>query len=128
VVDYENHGDFVLRKLWAKVFFPDRKSASERRLGISIHQADVPPLEVPVESDSRESVLELVLAQSIEISHSCGGMGTCGTCRIEVMSQPEGLQPRNDIEREMALERGFEEQERLACQTPARPGMKIRIP
>jgi ferredoxin, 2Fe-2S len=118
----------VLRKLWVNVFLRARKSAAERTSNISIYQSDAPALKVNVEPERHESVLDLILAQSLDISHSCGGMGTCGTCRIEVLEAPEGLRPRNEIEQEMARERGFENHERLACQTPAQSGLKIRIP
>jgi len=78
------------------------------------------------------SLLEGLLANKIEIDHSCGGFGTCGTCRIELQesfpAEAQGAMVRNEVETEMALDRGFSEQERLACQTLVICAMKIKIP
>ena len=77
-------------------------------------------------SQMRGSILETALALGVSIDHSCGGFGTCGTCRVFVkMSEGEGLPCREDLEREMAEDRGFAKEERLACQTPALAGMLI---
>ena len=68
------------------------------------------------EVDSGATVLEIAVENSVDISHSCGGMGTCGTCRIH-LSVLSGQPPeRNEIEQEMAIDRGFRPDERLSCQ------------
>jgi len=74
------------------------------------------------------TLLQGLLDAGVEISHSCGGNGTCGTCRVEVLSDPNQLKPRNDIEAEMAEDRGFERSERLACQLQVACDFKIKIP
>ncbi len=77
-------------------------------------------------SQMRGSILETALALGVEIDHSCGANGTCGTCRVFVkMSGGESLPARDELEQEMADDRGFAEDERLACQTLAQPGMLI---
>ena len=88
------------------------------------------PESEPVALTFREShtVLEAALANDVEIPTSCGGMGTCGTCRIEILEAPDGFESRNEIEEEFARERGFKPNERLACQITARVGLKIKIP
>lgn len=63
-----------------------------------------------------ESVLQMALENGVSLNHACGGMGTCGTCRIKVLSDLEQLPPRNEVEQDMAYDRGFSEKERLACQ------------
>lgn len=75
-----------------------------------------------------QTVLDVALENKIRIATSCGGMGTCGTCRVEVLEAPAGFDERNEIECEMAKERGFSEGERLACQLTIQPGLKVRIP
>lgn len=76
-----------------------------------------------------ESVLEVALRNSVDISHSCGGMGTCGTCRIVVEKPTADLLPeRNEIEQDMAVARGFSPEERLSCQLAPIPGLVVRIP
>ena len=81
---------------------------------------DIPPGEV--------SILDLVLDNDLELDHSCGGMGSCGTCRIIVEKNLHSLAPRNEVESELALDRGFEECERLACQSVAVDGLEFKRP
>ena len=75
-----------------------------------------------------QTVLDVILAHKIPIATSCGGMGTCGTCRIEVLEEPDGLSARNEIEEEFARDRGFKDNERLACQIEACVGLKFFVP
>ncbi len=84
--------------------------------------------EVRAEFLGGPTVLETLLHNKIEVSTSCGGMGTCGTCRIEVIQGLAALGDRNEIEAEIADARGFAACERLACQVQAHPELKIRIP
>lgn len=64
---------------------------------------------------SNESVLEALTEAGIEIDHSCGGMGTCGTCRV--MLNPESSQPKpSEGEELLRTERPLDPNERLACQ------------
>lgn len=74
------------------------------------------------------SLLEGLLARDVSINHACGGNGTCGTCRVEVVSDLKSLPARNEIEQEMADDRGFKKEERLACQLDITKTISIRIP
>lgn len=82
---------------------------------------------VPV-SQGDQSILDVALRGGIEVDHTCGGHGTCGTCRVEVLEGLQNLPARSDIELEMAQDRGFSENERLACQIPPVAGLSLRIP
>lgn len=73
-------------------------------------------------------MLEVALRAGIEISHSCGGMGSCTTCRVIIQHSPEALPPRNELEQEIADSRGFADNERLSCQIPPHEGLEVRIP
>ena len=68
------------------------------------------------EVDSGATVLEIAVENSVDISHSCGGMGTCGTCRIRLTVLSGEHPARSEIEQEMATDRGFQAEERLSCQ------------
>lgn len=83
---------------------------------------------VSVSASQQESLLELALRVGLDLDHSCGGGASCGTCRVLVESPLESLAPRNELEMEMAQERGFSDQERLACQTLAQNGLRVRRP
>ena len=74
------------------------------------------PMQQRVELGLEESLLELAIKNNIAIAHSCGGMGTCGTCRVEIQSPIADLAERNQIEQEMATDRAYAPQVRLACQ------------
>ena len=79
------------------------------------------------EIDKEKSLLQLALYNNIEINHSCGGYGTCGTCRVFIDNHHQ-LPDRNPIEQEMASDRGFEDNERLSCQTLCTQALQIRTP
>lgn len=75
-----------------------------------------------------ETLLKLALKCKIPINHNCGGMGTCGTCRVIVRKGAESLPEPNEIEQEMINDRGFAFNERLACQTPAISDIEVELP
>jgi 2Fe-2S ferredoxin len=70
-----------------------------------------------IEPEAKKSCLDILLDKDIQISHSCGGNGTCGTCRIFIESSTlnSASQP-STVEAEFAYERGLKPNERLACQ------------
>lgn len=74
-----------------------------------------------------ESVLEAAEKVKISIFNTCGGNGTCGTCRVRVCSDLSVLPPRNEIEAEFAEDRGFLEEERLACQLVPTQNIVIEV-
>lgn len=73
-----------------------------------------------------ETVLEIAEAHRLGLAHSCGGMGSCGTCRIFVEPPAVELPEKEGLELEMSENRGFQENERLACQLLAVPGLRFR--
>ena len=85
------------------------------------------PMQANIEFDSEESLLELAIEHKVEIANSCGGMGTCGTCRVEIESSIVDLPARNEIEQELASDRGFKPEIRLACQLAPQAGLVARI-
>lgn len=75
-----------------------------------------------------DTLLEHLQSQHLDISSSCGGNGTCGTCRIFTIDANHGLEPPTEIELEMAQDRGFAHNERLSCQSIIKGPCKIKIP
>ncbi len=86
------------------------------------------PQEKLCEIEGAENVLEVALRNDLDIGHSCGGMGSCTTCRVIVESSGVSLPPRNELEADIASMRGFSDQERLSCQLPPFDGLVVRIP
>lgn len=78
-------------------------------------------------SHNEETVLEVAIRSRISINHTCGGNGTCGTCLVEICEGLNELNPRTDVEQEMAEERNFASYERLACQIAPIDGLVVKI-
>ena len=74
-----------------------------------------------------ENLLNLLNANKLGISQSCGGNATCTTCRVLILKGLENCSPRSEIEQERATERGFADNERLACQTQIHGNIEIEI-
>ncbi len=88
----------------------------------------MPKNEIVVVSQEGVNILDIALKAGIEVSNSCGGNGTCGTCLVRVHQGGQNLPPRNEIEMEMALERGFSPNERLCCQLEPVDGLVLELP
>lgn len=86
------------------------------------------PANKTVKIDGETTVLELALKHGIDLGHSCGGMGSCTTCRVFVENSVDNLPPRTELEAEMAEDRGFLSNERLGCQIEPQPGWRVRVP
>lgn len=86
------------------------------------------PQNVDCSFEGKPSILEVALAHEIPLNHSCGGMGSCTTCLVSVVSGVEKLASPNELEAEHAQARGFMKNERLACQTDAVDGLILEIP
>ncbi len=82
---------------------------------------------IEIQFKSGANLLELLNAHDIGIFQSCGGNGTCTTCRVVVQNNNAVL-PRNELEIERAVERGFATNERLSCQTELLDDVEIEIP
>lgn len=74
-----------------------------------------------------ENLLDLLNANKVSIAQSCDGHGTCTTCRVLIHKGTEGCSPRTELEADRAIERGFANNERLACQTIVREDLEIEI-
>ena len=70
-----------------------------------------------IEFKEGESLLD-ALDRKFTMNQSCGGMGSCGTCRVR-LSDDSVYPKRNEVEEEMAEVRSFDKLERLSCQTLA---------
>lgn len=80
-----------------------------------------------IQADESKPLLEHLLEQNIDIDHSCGGNGTCGTCHYFVIAGEHNISPREELEEELAHDRGFLPEERLACQSYIKGNIKIQI-
>jgi ferredoxin, 2Fe-2S len=86
------------------------------------------PMDISAPIGRASSVLEVALRANVDIGHSCGGMGSCTTCRVFIDVHHEPLPERGELELEITEGRGFAENERLSCQLPPQDGMVVRVP
>ncbi|MBC7370905.1 MAG: (2Fe-2S)-binding protein [Bdellovibrionaceae bacterium] len=86
------------------------------------------PSDKIVDASQDETLLDAGLRAGIDIPTSCGGSGTCGTCRVFIMNGLELLPPRNEIEIDFAEDRDFAPNERLSCQNYPVAGLVIEVP
>jgi 2Fe-2S ferredoxin len=75
-----------------------------------------------------DSLLDTAVRARLPLHHSCGGMGTCGTCRVVIKEGLAILGPPDEVEAEIVRDRGFAPQERLACQISSMPGLLVELP
>lgn len=92
-------------------------------------------MEIVYETDNQKlktkqesNLLELCLKNKIPLSHSCEGMASCGTCRVIITEGSSLFPKRNNLEQEMADDRSFHSDERLACQLPLCASFKFKLP
>jgi ferredoxin len=86
------------------------------------------PANIVVNFHNEASVLEVALKNKVAIDNSCGGSGSCGTCRVKIIAPLAALGPRTEVEQAMAEDRNFADDERLSCQTSPVPGLIVEIP
>ena len=83
---------------------------------------------IEIDFKTPSNVLELLNANKISINQSCGGMGTCTTCRFFIRKNKEAFSKRTELGTERAEERSFHDLERLSCQTEVFDSAEIEIP
>jgi 2Fe-2S ferredoxin len=69
------------------------------------------------------TLLAAALSGEVPIGHTCGGEGSCSTCRVAVLSGAENLSPINLNEVAYCLGPG----ERLACQAHLTGDVAVRV-
>jgi uncharacterized 2Fe-2S/4Fe-4S cluster protein (DUF4445 family) len=91
-----------------------------------IHGIDFEPIGRRGQCTDGQSLLDCARKLGIELASICGGKGTCGKCKIQILSgtTSEPTSAEQDILPRHELERGY----RLACQTSLRGDCKVGIP
>lgn len=74
-------------------------------------------LVIDAKTHSTRTLLEIFNAKKISINQSCGGFGTCGTCRVEILSGHRSVNAKSDYEIEQSIELNLKDNQRLSCQT-----------
>lgn len=74
-------------------------------------------LDIDVISSKEMTILDYLNANNVSINQSCGGSGSCGTCRLLIMNPSDFILPENDFEKMAAVDLNLKLNQRLACQT-----------
>ena len=75
------------------------------------------------------SLLDIALANEVQIEHACGGEGICATCNVIVDEGGENLSEPDDDELDrLDAVPGSTLKSRLACQAVVRGDVAITIP
>ena len=84
--------------------------------------------DAPIFVDINMSILEVAERNGIELEHFCGGVCSCSTCRVEVLSGGENLSPIQQNEALLLGEKRVAKGDRLSCQAKIQGPVHVRIP
>src|SRR5206468_8417570 len=113
--------------------------ARRRNQVMAVHKVTFLPLNVTVEVDDEKypladhgkpgSLLDIALANHIELEHNCGGSCACTTCYVIVKVGEENLsEMQPDKEDRLDTEEGLTIHSRLGCQAVVRGNVVVEIP
>lgn len=74
------------------------------------------PLGTSADAKPDETILDAARRADAPLGNSCGSVGVCARCRVQVVSGAENLSAPTTIEIRVSAQRGFASDERLACQ------------
>lgn len=77
------------------------------------------------EIDTRQTLMEALLAHGLPVASSCKGDGICGKCKIEILEGAENLNPKTSAEVVLSERLRFSSTQRLSCQAKAHGDVKI---
>ena len=106
---------------------------------MAIHRVTFLPLNKTVEVDDGRypladhgkpgSLLDIALANGIELEHNCGGSCACTTCHVIVREGAENLsEMAEDEEDRLDTAEGLTLHSRLGCQAVVRGDVVVEIP
>jgi 2Fe-2S ferredoxin len=106
---------------------------------MAMHRVTFLPLNKTVEVDDSKypladhgkpgSLLDIALANGIELEHNCGGSCACTTCHVIVREGAENLSEIvEDEEDRLDMAEGLTIRSRLGCQAVVRGDVVVEIP
>ena len=78
-----------------------------------------------VDAEAGQTLLDLARSLGIELQAPCGGKGTCGGCRVQIV---EGVEPPTEPDLRQLSHEELGRNLRLACQSRVRGDMTVVIP
>ena len=106
---------------------------------MAMHRVTFLPLNKTIEVDDSKypladhgkpgSLLDIALANGIELEHNCGGSCACTTCHVIVREGAENLSEMvEDEEDRLDMAEGLTIHSRLGCQAVVRGDVVVEIP
>ncbi|KLU62699.1 Na(+)-translocating NADH-quinone reductase subunit F [Peptococcaceae bacterium CEB3] len=85
--------------------------------------------DIVLEANTGESLLDVLVRNKLYINNVCNGKGTCGKCKVRLVAGLEvlGHPAPSPAERDHLTERELAGGVRLACQVPAKEGMRLEL-
>jgi 2Fe-2S ferredoxin len=81
-----------------------------------------------IEAKNQETLLDIALANDIDLEHACGGFCACTTCHVQVI---EGLDHLSEIDTEemdrLDYAKGSTPNSRLGCQAKVTGDVRIEL-
>lgn len=90
------------------------------------HQVDFQPIGKRVEVAAGASLLEAAQQAGLQLASACGGMGSCGQCRVIVLAGE--VSPPDSDETFILTEAERHSGHRLACRARLYSDVKLRVP
>ncbi|MFB3890692.1 MAG: 2Fe-2S iron-sulfur cluster-binding protein [Phycisphaerae bacterium] len=91
---------------------------------------EVDPAHLPPNHFGKEgSILDIALANGVQLEHACGGAGVCGTCHVIVNAGMENLSAPEDDEMDVVDQApNATLTSRLACQAVVKGDVTVTVP
>ncbi|MEO6950871.1 MAG: 2Fe-2S iron-sulfur cluster binding domain-containing protein [Polyangia bacterium] len=86
------------------------------------------PLETSVELEPHESIFAAARRNKLPVSTACAGKGTCGLCRVKIVSGEEHLGPITAVEKRHLGNTYFLTKLRLSCQLHPVGDVTVELP
>jgi uncharacterized 2Fe-2S/4Fe-4S cluster protein (DUF4445 family) len=105
------------KKRRKKLYQPHPRIRDRRAVWLNVHPAD---RWIKVKRDL--SLLETLQKAGIDIESDCGGDGTCGKCRVRIIT---ALGPPDEQEKQLLSKEELERGERLACRVRIKKSLVV---
>jgi ferredoxin len=83
------------------------------------------PLGTTAVAHEDETLLDLARRANAPLGNSCGGVGICARCKVRVLSGADHLSAPTTIEIRFGTARGFNADERMACQAVVQGDVEV---
>lgn len=111
----------IVLALVAVILFAKSKLVASGNVNININDNPEKSLTVPIGG----KLLHVLADQKIYLPSACGGGGTCGECKCQVVEGGGDILP---TEKSKLNRKQIREHYRLSCQVPVKANLKIQVP